>query len=749
MKVKETQKMNLKERRTAMKGKGKWAVLLLALGVMFTGCFGPSGSSDESAVAAKDNPVIGTFEVTVPALGNNEFSIKPAVLGAASITPVFDVGGVFATDMVVTAGLPATAVTALVKDAKWQIPVPGHIVPGSERVTHTFPLPEGFQVLVRGTDYNIEYYPTAHAGSTVYLTALNGRLASGATITLGYGSGTCPGQGWDGSKFVACIDVYNTSRSTIEKLRGWTGAVSGPGSAGTPVVGTGIGLGASDYPPGPTYGVPNPTGIAPVEGWAAGVCYNSWGYWSNYNPGMSATEGCSYKNHTDDVTIGYAAAWLDPVCGRASNILTPGASYEQWNFAGTDQYYKFYLQLSGETLPWEPNYMLGLANPHAGADNVHYSTWYAALARLTPDFTSPSPLLWCNNKNPALSQFWYRGALMPISAGQPTKHCGTLVTDPYFRPNSYFSMNIGVEYSDEIEQMGQAFWTAYKANPDPAADQGIGALYPKQVNIALLYDQTKLTLAAEGLTKTIATGGTAFKGGFAFPNGVNANANMSLGPWYPTGALGKWKVSNKTIAGFISSNQSMTTSTQDTKFLWFTTSSPLSTAPYITQAVKCFPATVNGGIMPRWAGQWGFTHYDTACNLIVEGVDADIDYWMGYSVFKVNAAATPGDYAYIRYDQGPNAKLLMFYNKNTADRQSATDDTTVVCGYKSTGLTLTCPPDMNTSDLFIWKGDELADPALPPGHTKGYSARYPDCPLGAGSFTCGGHHWIGPVVCIQ
>lgn len=741
--MKETQKMNLKERRTAMKGKGKWAVLLLALGVMFTGCFGPSGSSDESAVAAKDNPVIGTFEVTVPALGNNEFSIKPAVLGAASITPVFDVGGVFATDQVVTVA-GAAVIPALPAGNQFQLPN-GHVVPGSERVM------VGAVKLVRGTDYSIQYYdPVNHAVNNAFITALGGALAAGGNITYGYGSGTCPAQGWDGSKFVACIDVYNTSRSTIEKLRGWTGAVSGPGSAGTPVVGTAPGVGASDYPPGPTYGDPNPTGIAPVEGWAAGVCYNSWGYWSSYTPGLAATEGCSYKNHTDDVTIGYASPWLDPVCGRSSNILAPGASYEQWNFAGTDQFYKFYLQLSGDMLPWENNYMLGLANPHAGADDVHYSTWYAVLARLTPDFTSPAPATYCNTKGPAVATLWWKGSMAPITPGQPTKHCGTLITDPYLRPNSYFALNIGVEFADEIEQMGQAFWTAYKANPVRTADQGIGALYPKQVNMALLYDQTKLQvwnyLAGSGLTKTLATGGTAFMGGFVSQNTPANINNMSLNHLYPTG---KWNypfTSKTTTAGFLSSNQSQSIS--NTVFAWFTYS--ISAAPYITQVTKCFPYVVAGNAeMPQWAGQFGVTHYDGACNLIVEPVDADIDYWMGMITFKVNAAATPGDYAYIRYDETASIKLLMFYNNRTADRQIAADDTTVVCGYKSTGLTLTCPPDMNSSDLFIWRGDELTDPALPPGHTKGYSARYPDCPLGAGSFTCGGRHWIGPVVCIQ
>jgi hypothetical protein len=53
-----------------MKAKAKCAVLLLALGIMFAGCFESPGSVDENAAAAKDNPVLGTWLVTIDPQNN-------------------------------------------------------------------------------------------------------------------------------------------------------------------------------------------------------------------------------------------------------------------------------------------------------------------------------------------------------------------------------------------------------------------------------------------------------------------------------------------------------------------------------------------------------------------------------------------------------------------------------------------------------------------------------------------------------
>ena len=182
----------------------------------------------------------------------------------------------------------------------------------------------------------------------------------------------------------------------------------------------------------------------------------------------------------------------------------------------------------------------------------------------------------------------------------------------------------------------------------------------------------------------------------------------------------------------------------------------VTAAPYITQTTRC---TVAAG-MPIWAGQWGFAHYNSSCNLIVEGPDTDLDYWFGMMIMQVRKTIKPGDYAFVRYDQAENTGVYWGWNNKTAQ---VGDDNVSSCYCKLDGYGCphlgTCPgsPYLGDGlDMIIGGGAELADPNLPPGQKTGnWEVRHDGCkdgngnPLGDGTYTCGGHYVIGGVVCVQ
>jgi hypothetical protein len=276
--LKYNKKENLKERRTAMKGKGKWAVLLLALGLTVAGCVGSSGSSDESAVAAKDNPVLGTWQVTVDQ-GNQKLSIEPVTLEASSIFTGNTAGAVVVTDLVNRSS--NTQVITLTGVVATTLAF-AHIIPGSERVTQT-----ALKTLkVRGVDYTINYsLPAMMGGGSVIAGSQPGNITrtagssivSGSTVTIEYGYRTTANQSLVGNVFTTDIMIENHTNNQIEKLRSWTGKVTGPGAASLPNIGDGTtSTGRADYPllapqTGGSYEKASTTPQG-INGFTAGVC---------------------------------------------------------------------------------------------------------------------------------------------------------------------------------------------------------------------------------------------------------------------------------------------------------------------------------------------------------------------------------------------------------------------------------------------------------------------------------------------
>jgi hypothetical protein len=158
--------------------------------------------------------------------------------------------------------------------------------------------------------------------------------------------------------------------------------------------------------------------------------------------------------------------------------------------------------------------------------------------------------------------------------------------------------------------------------------------------------------------------------------------------------------------------------------------------------------------MPQWAGQWGFAHYNSTCQLIVEAPDPDLDFWFGMMIMQVKRTIKPGDYAFLRYDQSDGAAINWAWNSNTAQGLLGTsDDNPSSCYCKSDGYGCphlgSCPSVYTDPDLIIGGGYELADPNLPPGETMSHDVRAGGCLYGDGTYTCGGHAFTGGVVCAQ
>jgi len=708
-----------------MKGKGKWAVFLLALGFAFAGCLGPSGSSDESAVNAADNPVMGTWQVTIDP-SNESISIAPVTLGANSLEPAYSwTNQVIVTDLVNRSSAsenPTLVGTTPVNLAN------GHIIPGSERVMF------GTTKCVRGVDYVFNY--GAGIGATVGSIARTGASVcppSGGAVTVTYGYGSSANVVWSAPNFTVDIAVENHLNATIEKLRSWTGSTSGPGAADTPVLAAGY----ADYP-NAVYGVP-PVIAENVDGWLTGVCYATSGVWDSFvSPKI---EGCKIGAHPKPGT-NYAPSWIDPVCGRM---------VDTWRFSGTVNTYKFYMQLSGDVHNWSPDNYAFPGGADASFDKNQYSTWYAMMSYLVPDGAGLVGT-WCSGAKTQV--YWWAGSMIPIRPAS-SNHCGTLITDPHLPAKTYFAVNFGLEYANNFESQNATFWNTYLGTPDPDIKQGVGAPYTNFMGMGVIFDITKLnTYTVVG--RTGHGGNTTFPGGFVDNNTTSYKSNDAVG--FKKGPYDGTKVKRSTsytpTQGWMVVGQYMGAAYADTNFSFFTSqTSPVqtgpmyTTAPYITQVTKCAP----GPGMPRWAGQWGVAHYNNTCNLVVEGIDADLDYWFGMVVFRVSATAIPGDFAYVRFDAGGNNYLKWLYNNQDASNHpshggAASEDlSTTYCVQRGGGIAA-CPAGQNTSWL-IYQGVELPNPDLPPGNAMGFSAFQTGCANGA--WTCGGHQYVVASVCVQ
>ena len=489
-----------------MKIKGKWAILAIALGLILAGCGGSSGSAEEGAVNAKDYPVLGTWLVTIDPQ-NNKVTISPVVTQEActqgnmknvpNCLHYSPITQITLTDMVVKS---SETVTVQLNNTDWTNLGHGDIIPGSASVWKGLKS-SPTATYVEGIDYNFLKADAVVIGSLGQIQRIaTGSIVNGNTVNVEYGFGSavtgtggCPKYGLqNGNTFADCFQVGNYTANTLEKVRLWTGLVQGPGHSGTELLGdASTTVGRSDYPlldqniPA-NYEKPHASKTMALDGWTAGVCVTAWGQWNSFSPlSPPNVEGCTLTTHPSDTNTLYAPAWLDPACGR---------SYvEPWRFTGQSNRYWFYTQMSGNVIPWLPDYTKW---PHGGdqwrANDYHdYSIWYLQMAYLVPD--DPTLLgTWCNNgTTPATAKYWWAGSMVPIKYGS-TKHCGTLITDPHLKRGTYFALNIALEYSDTIEKLGQQFWTDYKTNPNWNATQTHGAYYLRVFNTDFIYDNSKL-----------------------------------------------------------------------------------------------------------------------------------------------------------------------------------------------------------------------------------------------------------------
>jgi len=735
-----------------MKGKGKWAVLLLVLGMAFTGCFGggssTGGSSDEGAVAANDNPILGMFQVTVDPQ-NAKMEIVPVTLGANSLEPSYSwTNGVIVTDLVTRASASETPTLTLVAYTNL---AHGHLIPGSELVKN------GGVKCTKGTEYTIKYYTGTAGMGALARTGTAGacNIASGETVTVTYGYGSATNQTWASPDFTTDMSIENhLANFTLEKVRFWTGNTKGLGAAQNP----NIAAGYADYPllqpqSGTTYGKPATT-VEPVAGWTAGVCYTSWGHWNSSSTTLNPPniEGCTLKDHPRQVGLAYAPSWIEPVCGRMTNTI---------RYTTATSVYQFYLELTGTTNTWNPNPATAAATHDTRFNQNVYSTWYAIMSYLVPDGAGLVGT-WCSPVG--AQKYWWAGSMVPIKPGS-ANHCGTLITDPHLPRGAYFAVNFGVEFSDTVEIQAKAFWDAYKLAPNPDVKVGVGAPYMHDASLGVIYDTSTLTpFTANGRTGNPA-GSTMFPGGFANNYGTGYNLNHSAGMKKDVGGQRtQFSTTYNTGSpiGYIIAAQYMGAAYAITNFAFFlgntahsNTAGSYMTNPYVTQVAAHHVWPASG--MPRWAGEWGVAHLvenpplSGNASLVTEGVDADLDYWLGMIVLKVKTTVNAGDMGSIRFDQTGNNIMTFFYNNRDAANHpshggGASEDLSTSYCVKAGGAMAACPGSPDTS-WSIWHGIEYPNPALPPGNALGSSSYAIGCPNG--DFTCGGHQYVTAVVCIQ
>ena len=548
---------------------------------------------------------------------------------------------------------------------------------------------------------------------------------------------------WDPGTNTLTIDItiINKLNATLEKVRTWTGNVAGAGAINDPQ------LGNADYPS---------PGAQLVEGWTAGLCYVNWGDWDQQPP--TDMEGCDTDvspgviDHPDGQGK-YYAQWISPVCGKVTST---------WQFTGSQEKYRFYMQITGDVYDWNPDYRSGPGSSKFDTD--WYTTYYALMASLAPDPDGGSTVegVFCNSKKaPARAQYYWDGSLVPVTPGD-TRTCGTLITDPHLSAGTLFALNLGLEVGDSIEDMQANFWSNYITNPDPSRTIS-DAFYLHKTSFALVYDPAVLHaytenefFCADGSAPPCPVGVTLFPGGFAYHfvspvdgAGNDFGQNASL-PSTPLSKITSPLVSVRPAVGYIAASLDLGvvpnfSFIKTTYYTYY--GSPYGTpiVPDIRQNKNC---AVPAGY-PIFAGQWGFAHYDENCNFVVEGVDADLDWWFGMIVLKVNDTANVGDWTYINFDQTSNNELKWFYNNKTA--QSTDDRTFDYCFNKQTKTIIdeSICGDGGNPDILFYKADETGNPNRPPALRKQIPARPSQCPYGDGSYTCGGRQYVVGVVCVQ
>lgn len=731
-----------------MKGKGKWVAMLFVLGLMYAGCMGAPSSSDGSPMAASDNPVMGTWEVSVDPL-NAKIDIVPIVLGANSLEPTTSwTNQVFVTDLVNRLSATQTNFVMPAVGAWANLPN-NHLIQGSVRVWKggTFLMPT--TLYAQGTNFNIKLGagPGLAGGTTAQIQNVN--LVAGTTVNIRYGYGSSTSTTWVPNDLTTKITIENHLNRTIEKLRTVSGLSSGPGA--------GLGYlkaGSSDYPllqpqVGSTYAKPG-TGNGPIDGWTSGLCYSAWGDWKNYsNPALLKTEGCSYFAHPQVSGAYWAPQWIDPVCGRIT---------ETFIYSGTANKYKFYMQLTGISYNWNPNYMAAPGGADSRYDKINQTTFYALMASLNPD-TAGMLGSWCNNQTTlANSKYWWVGSLAPVKPAD-TRHCGTLITDPHMTPGNYFALNVGMEFGDTIEKAQKAFWDNYiptigSPNAEDVA-RPIGMVFPSNMGFVVLYDGNVLTAFSAASGRTGHSGSTLFPGGLVQQFTANYSANMSVAPKEYSNE--KWDPGSPTAPVALGMNY-VSSGAQgfgmpNTSFIFFTGGTAGSMQPYITQAMS--PAVFPADGLPKFAGQAGFAHYNSTGQLITEGVDADLDFWFGMIVLKVRGTAIPGDWSYLKFDSSENNVVQFFHNNKTANSHpgGTYDDlgAGVYCQSKTgnIGTGAQACPGAASFGWFIFRSYESPNELLPPGEKLGGSSWAGGCPYGDGVRTCGGTQHVVGVVCVQ
>jgi len=717
-----------------MKAMGKWTVLVAAM-VLMIGCFGGGGSSsDEDAVPATQNPILGTWQVTVDPQ-NQKVKIEPVTTGATT----YPVGQV--TDEAVTLNGTTPVNLAHPRNVKDSDRVCAGTGGGAPCYTRDVDY-----VITLGNPGTIARTPTGSIpdGGTVYVSYKYYKCTdcSAMDLQLTLGDANVVYSDSAGLRTTrADIWVRNDSGNhTIEEIRSITGSIAGPGAGNNPK------LWNSDYPllVGDT---PNNTTNQPVEGWRSGVTYTTRGNWSNVTvvapPAVRGAENSTaYQLHNRDGNP-WMRQSLDPVCGKMSTT---------WIFSESQQQYRFYLQLTGDAYDWNPDWLSGVKDSRWGSQ--WNSTYYLAMAYLTPSGAANEN--WCTGLTNTPNR-WYAGSLQKIhpTAGDQDR-CGTLITDPHLAPGTYFALNIGLEYADWIETMGTTFWNTYAAGArQPKTQIAVGTPYVRSPSVQILWDPNVLEGFGTGDYTT--DSGTYFAGGFiaapytgtTYFQGANPNGSAKWNITTDIGPHTGWMYVTMTPKNG-SSNQF--------EFFGFQ-GTTTSTYLYVTRATgngnRCTPLSN----LPRFAGPWVY-HYEDAnadgnCEFVTEGADAEIDYWFGMMVMHVLPTANPGDFSYLRGGQDGGQFLAVWWNNKTASdwnaANTAYDDIgALFCWKQGSTAPETCPNagDHNDPTWVIFRQYEMGNRSLPPGMRKSAYVWAKNCPDGKG-YTCGQYQQMIGVVCVQ
>jgi len=503
-----------------MKVKGKWAVLLILMAIL-VGCSGGGGggggssssSSDEPLIPGSDNPIRGTWKVTVNPRGE-DLTIEPVTLGATG-WPV----GIVLDEQV---SLPGEVEVNLAN--KRCVAKSAEVYSGAGKTGAKYvgsgPTPDySFNIQSGKPAVNCTIKRIAAGtigdGQNVYVNYRYFRCTDCDAMDIGF-TVTDANVSYANSVTTADITIENMGPYIIEEIRSITGLVAGAGAANNPT------LSNSDYP----LAVGDTPDATPaddlVDGWSSGLCYATHGNWTNcFSP---AVQGCKTTPHPQ-LDSPYMVQGLDPVCGKMTDT---------WEFSGSREQYVFYMQLTGNVYPWipdwtntgsarDPRWIQTAAGPGTGAgtsgNSQWFSTYYASLAYLQPnDAYMADPTGECSSDGSGKAFYYGYAGTASLKTGE-TKRCGTLITDPHLKPGTFFALNVGLEFSDWMETYNQDFWDEYiaiaPASRNPKADLSKGAPYINVYDFQLMWDTAIVETFAAGNYTT--PGETYFKGGFVRP----------------------------------------------------------------------------------------------------------------------------------------------------------------------------------------------------------------------------------------